>query len=156
MSKKLLFLPILLVAVFTMAETKLTVIDLNGVEQQYALSQLGKITFENDVMYLYDETGTLLGFTDVENVGQVVVEEEQATALDNLNGQLCVFPNPTRDALIIKGLPENQTVRVYDLQGKLMMATPVQAERTMINVTGLQNGTYLLQAGAQIVKFIKE
>lgn len=141
-----------------MAESKLTVIDLNGIEEQYALSQIGKITFENEVMYLYDFSGTLLGSTSVANVAKVVVEDVQSEQIESqqFNGRLLVYPNPTQDALIIKGLDADQTVRVYDLQGKQMLAVPMQTDGTLIQVNGLQNGTYLLQAGAQVVKFIKE
>ena len=160
MNKKFLFLPLLLMALAVMAEPKLTIVDLNGQEQQFALSQLGKIVFEDNVMYLYGDDGTLLGSTNAENVGQIAVEgmEESAMSLTETNAanKIYVFPNPAQDALMVKGLPANQTVRVYDLQGKLMSATVTQAESTQINVSGLQNGTYLLQIGAQVVKFIKE
>lgn len=157
MYKKLFFLSLLLLNVVSLiAEPTLKVVDVNGHEQSYALSQIGKITFSNETMYLFAENGTLLGYTAVENVGKIVSQEPTATALNNVEGQLYIYPNPTHEGLIVKGLPVNQTIRVFDLAGRLQTATVMQENETYISVNALPNGTYLLQVGAQIVKFIKE
>jgi hypothetical protein len=41
---------------------------------------------------------------------------------------------------------------VYDLQGRLL----VQEEGTQVDVNHLAEGTYLLQIGTQVVRFIKK
>ena len=47
---------------------------------------------------------------------------------------------------------EGQTLRVYDLQGRLLK----QTKGTEVQVEDLANGTYLLQIGTQVVRFIKQ
>ena len=91
MKRKLLCFSLLLLAVAVMAELKLSIIDLNGQEKLFTLSQLGKITFENGVMYLYSHDGEMLGYSDVEQVGQVVVEQDGTTLLGSVNGALRVY-----------------------------------------------------------------
>ena len=91
MKRKLLCFSLLLSVVTVMADLKLNIIDLNGQEKLFTLSQLGKITFENGVMYLYSHNGEMLGYNDVEQVGQVVVEQDGTTSLGSVNGALRVY-----------------------------------------------------------------
>ena len=156
MKRKLLCILFLLFAVVVMAELKLNIIDLNGQEKLFTLSQLGKITFENGVMYLYSHDGVMLGYNDVEQVGQVVVEQDGTTSLASVNGTLRVYADSEQQCLFIIGLPENQKLRVFNLEGKLLLTIASQPEQTQIDVSGLQDGTYLLQFGSQVVKFIKQ
>ena len=154
--KKTLLLLLAFLPLMMLAEIKLTVVDLNGKEKQFALSSIGKITFNNGVMYLYDQENTLLGFNDVEQVGQVVVEHDGATSIDAVENQLRVFADPALQQLVVEGLPVGQTLRVYDTAGRLLSSTPSQPEQTRVDVSALQGGTYLLQFGAQVVKFVKQ
>ena len=64
---------------------------------------------------------------------------------------IVVYPNPTQDVLMIQGI-EAQALRVYDLQGRMLL----QQEGTQIGVSQLSEGTYLLQIGTQVVRFIKK
>jgi myo-inositol-hexaphosphate 3-phosphohydrolase len=61
-----------------------------------------------------------------------------------------VYPNPTQDILMIQGI-EEQALRVFDLQGRLLKTE----NGTQMNVSNLAEGTYLLQVGTQVVRFIK-
>ena len=47
---------------------------------------------------------------------------------------------------------EAQILRVYDLQGRVV----VVGEGTEVSVGNLPTGTYLLQIGTQVVRFIKQ
>ena len=52
---------------------------------------------------------------------------------------------------MIQGI-ESQTLRIYNLQGSLL-----QTEwGDQISVSNLPDGTYLLQIGTQVVRFIKK
>ena len=46
---------------------------------------------------------------------------------------------------------ENTILRVYDMQGQLLQT----AEGDRLTVSSLSTGTYLLQIGTQVVRFIK-
>ena len=156
MKRTILILPLLLLTVMARAEAGLQVHYLTGSDKQYAVSLIGQITFADNVMYLYDKSKSELGHTAVADIDKIVFGEYVPSSVNDIEVRVAVYPNPTHDALLVKGLAAGQTVRVYDLQGRLLSATQTQAESTLIDVSALQNGTYLLQIGAEVVKFIKE
>ena len=161
MNRKILLLPlVLIVTLMARAEaTHLKVVPLIGVEQQYALTQIGKITFAEGVMFLYDKMGVQLGSTPVNQVGKIVFGEgpQTPTSLDETGVKsVQVFPNPTQEMLIVRGLQGAQILRIYNVQGQLMQSVVTNGDDVNLRVSGLQDGTYLLQVGAEIVKFIKK
>jgi hypothetical protein len=45
---------------------------------------------------------------------------------------------------------------IFDLNGRLLQTTPIDGERTSINVNSLPQGDYLLLLNNQTIKFIKQ
>ena len=157
--RKLLIWILLLLPMAARAETALTIEPLSGSEKQYALSLIGQVRFAADVMYIFDVSGVELGHTAIPEVGKIVFREEStiSTSTDNVvSARLQVYPNPTHDFIIIQGLENEQTARVYSWEGKMLTTTQTNEKETKINVSDLPNGSYLLQVGAEIVKFIKK
>lgn len=156
-NRRFLLLPLLLLAVMVTAQTQMKVLLLAGAEQQYAIAQIGKITFVENVMFLHGEDGILLGATPVDEVDKIVFADSEIDALSQqTSATLRVFPNPTQQILFVSGLTGNQIVRIYSLHGQLLQSANVMDGEAQIPVEGLQCGTYLLQVGAQVLKFIKE
>lgn len=147
---------LLLIATTAKAVPGLTVITLDNTEQQFALSQIGKITFGAGTMYLYDHDNNLLGYNSIDQVEKIVVVEDGQTALDEVSGGVQIIMQPAQQSIIVKGLSGTQTIRVFNMAGNVLLSATSQAEQTLIDVSGLNNGTYLLQAGAQVVKFVKQ
>ena len=56
------------------------------------------------------------------------------------------------DNLLIDGLAGEANVIIYDASGKDVITT----SGSNINVSGLRPGMYILKAGNQIVKFVKQ
>ena len=75
--------------------------------------------------------------TSIEEVGEVAVY---------------VYPNPVSSTLNIQGVDEIASLSVYSLSGKCVL----QETGTEIDVTSLQQGTYILRVNNQYVKFIKK
>ena len=158
MKKRLLFvLPLLLLAVMATAETILTVQPITGADHQYALQSIGKICFADGAMCLIDKKGTELGRTPLAEISKIVFEEGELVGTEDLKvGNIHIWPNPTQESIIVSGMQQNQIIRVYNLNGQMLNATPVQDSQTTVNVSSLQSGVYLLQVGAEVVKFIKQ
>lgn len=156
--RKLLIWILLLLPMAARAETALTIEPLSGEEKQYAVALIGQIRFAGDAMYIFDVTGVELGHTAIPEIGKIVFREVSniATATDNASARVQVYPNPTHDFIIVKGLENEQTARVYSWDGKFLSASQADETETKINVSDLPNGSYLLQVGAEIVKFIKK
>ena len=69
--------------------------------------------------------------------------------------ELSVFPNPAKDELHVNGVENGTMVMVYDMTGKLV-AQQTATENTVINVSGLNKGVYVISAGERKIKFVKE
>lgn len=159
MKKKILLLPfVLLMALMVRAEvTHLRVEMLAGGELTSSLAQIGKVVFgENDV-FLYNKSGVQIGSTPFSQFGKIVFFSDGSTALDDVaDSSVQVFYDATQESLFVRGIEDQQVVRVYTTSGQLLQSTAATNGEAIMHIGGLQNGVYLLQAGAQVVKFIKE
>ena len=140
------------------AETVLSVVPLYGNEQNYAVSLIGKITFQDKTMYLSDKSNQVLGWTNVDDIRKITFSANTQTTLSEVtNGNgVVIFPNPTQDRLIIMGMQDEQSARIFSLHGALILIGQMNSFVNEIDVSNLPKGTYLLQVGAEILKFIKE
>jgi hypothetical protein len=152
MKKKLVFVFTLMCTMCAMA-TQLVVHNVDETMQLHDVSVIGKWLFVNDSIQLLDKNGAILAqeaFADVRKIDFLVTNEPDA--VDNVSGQhVWVYPNPTHDVLIVKGTDVSM-LRVFDMQGRLLLTE----NSNQVNVSGLLDGTYLLQIGTQIVRFIKQ
>ena len=157
--RKILFLPfVLVIALAAQAEvTSLRVEMLTGGELTSSLAQIGKIVLgENDVL-LYDKSGAQIGSTPYSQLGKILFYDEGSQAISDVtNSSLQVIYDATMERLFVRGIEGLQTVRVYSVSGQLLQSTNATDGEAIMRIGDLQNGTYLLQAGAQVVKFIKE
>ena len=151
MKKILLFFA--LICSLQMMAANLVVEHRSGMDLLQDVAIIGKWVYVGDNLQLLDKAGNVLATEPLSNIKKITfsisgttTEVESASA-----NSIIVYPNPTQDVLIITGI-NTQTLRVYDLQGRLL-----QTEiGTQINVSNLAVGTYLLQIGTQIVRFIKQ
>ena len=77
---------------------------------------------------------------------------EQTSLAEARKAALCVYPNPVQHYLCVEGAAADATCTVYDLQGRALLHSAAQH----IDVTALQQGSYLLKINDQIIKFIKK
>ena len=125
----------------------------SGADLLQDISLIGKWVYVGDNLQLWDKSGNVLATEALSNIKRITFTAHGAsTATENVQGNtIFVYPNPTHDVLMVQGC-EAQTLRVYDLQGRVLM----QQQDTQVNVGHLANGTYLLQIGTQVVRFIKK
>ena len=69
--------------------------------------------------------------------------------------ELSVYPNPAKDQLHVNGVENGTMLLVYDMTGKIV-AQQTATENTVINVSGLNKGVYVVAAGERKIKFVKE
>jgi len=71
---------------------------------------------------------------------------------------ISVYPNPVKSDLFLNGLPQNATVKIYDMRGKLIINR--QNGDNQIHVNNLAKGIYSIQIsgknGITTKKFVKE
>lgn len=128
----------------------------DGTEQSHNVSLIGKWLFVDRDLLLIDKAGNLLASEPVLNIRKIVfLDRNDATEklphLSKTDNIIVVYPSPTKDILHVEGA-EDHTIRIYNTQGLLLK----KATGKQINVSNLHTGTYLLQIGTQVVRFIKQ
>ena len=144
--KKLLFLfsaALLMLASPIKAETTQTLI-INGEPVEKIVT---KITFNGDHAVLTFSDATEIS----EDMGNIILRfSSSPTSIKNVEAFL--LNNVVGDNLDIDGLTAGAQVTIYDASGKDVFTT----NGSNINVSGLRSGMYILKAGNQIVKFVKQ
>ena len=125
----------------------------SGAELLQDIALIGKWVYVGDDLQLLDKAGNVLATEPLANIKKITfsVSGSMTSVEDVQPSNIVVYPNPTQDVLMIQGI-EAQPLRVYDLQGRMLL----QQEGTQIGVSQLSEGTYLLQIGTQVVRFIKK
>ena len=133
--------------------TNLVIEHRSGAEEKQDIATIGKLVFVEDSIQLLDKSGNILATEPIANIKKIqfATNGTNADVNDTVVHTIIVYPNPTQDILMIQGAA-SQTLRVYNLQGSLL-----QTEwGNQIAVSHLPVGTYLLQIGTQLVRFIKK
>ena len=107
---------------------------------------VGRITFDGDNVVLHFQDGT-----DMTASMDAVVLAFQYTPTTVIG----MLRQPVGRSLNIEGLDEGTIVSIYGAQGCLVVTTTAQQARTVLSTKAMKNGTYVLKAGNQLVKFIK-
>ena len=151
MKKILLFFA--LICLLQMMAINLVVEHRSGADLLQDISLIGKWIYVGEDLQLLDKQGNVLATEPLANIKKITFAlSGTPTATENVQtNAILVYPNPTHDVLMIQGIGP-QTLRVYDLQGRMLKAE----NGTQVSVGNLAEGTYLLQIGTQVVRFIKK
>lgn len=158
MKRKLIFISLLFVAIAAIAETSLIIKPLTGQEQANALARIGYVKVAQDSLFVFSHSDFLLSKIAIKDVCYIRYgEPNEATSINEAQASTTcrVYPNPTQELLIIDNA-NCENAYIFDLNGRLLQTTPINGERTSINVTSLPQGDYLLLLNNQTIKFIKQ
>lgn len=133
----------------------------NGTEASYALVDVRKITFDDDVMNLHFNDGSLYSW-NVSTIGYYQYDESQVNVQEWLNQvnawEVNVYPNPTDARLNLQfNVPaaDDVSLSLHDAQGKLILekklgALPTGVDHEMLDLEALPQGIYVCRiAGRQ-------
>ena len=125
----------------------------DGAQQLQDIAVIGKWIFVEDDLQLLGHDGTILAQEPIKNIRKItLINSEDLSATENIaTPNIVIYPNPAQDILLVKGV-ESQMLRVFDLQGRLLKTE----NGVQVTVSDLASGTYLLQVGTQVVRFIKQ
>ena len=149
---KKLFLFFALVCSMQMMAISLVVEQRSGAQFLQDVAMIGKWVFEGENLLLLDKADQVLAVESIANIKKITFSNVVPSAVEDVvENTILVYPNPTQDVLMIQGI-EAQVLRVYDMQGRLLKTE--QGDQVVVG--DLPDGTYLLQVGAQVVRFIKK
>ena len=133
--------------------TSLVLLQTDGSQQLQDIAKIGKWVFTEENLQLIDKDGNVLATEPIAEVKKITfsISNSETTTENVAIKSIVVYPNPTQDILHITGVTP-QTLRVFDLQGRLFITD----NSTQVNVSNLNAGTYLLQVGTQVIRFIKQ
>ena len=156
--RKILLLPLMvLMALVAQAQaTHLSIEKLSGAEELSALATIGKIVFDQKGLYLYDKTGAELGYTPFDQVGKIVFTSSTEPTTVRQEERPSIEMSLRQETIFIRGIEGRQTVRIFNMGGQVLLSAVSQDGEAQLYVGGLHNSTYLLQVGAQVVKFLKQ
>ena len=151
MKQKIVLLAFAILCGMNVLATNLVIERYAGAEMVQDIAVIGKWVFVDTNLQLLDKEGNVLATEPLDNVRKIVFSDEP-TAVDHVEkGSIIVYPNPTQDVLYIQGI-DAQILRIFNMQGNMLQTT----EGTQVSVSHLPTGTYLLQIGTQVVRFIKQ
>jgi len=106
----------------------------------------------------YFTTPTPNALNGEDATGLVLLPQPEGTGIQSLKPQSVdfVFPNPVKESFTINGLKKGALISIFDLAGRLLQTVASQENATVVNVSSLQQGTYLLRVGDRAVKFVKQ
>jgi hypothetical protein len=91
-------------------------------------------------------TKLVMPYTTADTYTGAVVLINYETGLSEINAvEVKLAPNPAKDFITILGLKGGETVRIFDIQGRLILTEKVTVVTPQINITMLKAGVYLVQ-----------
>ena len=156
MKQKLFFSLLALLMGAQVVATDLVLVKIDGTQQLQDIATIGKWVYVGDDLQLLSHDGSVIAQEPVLNIRKITFAESSGTdtptSMENIQStSVVIYPNPSQDMLIVSGI-EAQALRVFDMQGRLLKVE----NGTQVHVSDLAEGTYLLQVGTQVVRFIKK
>ena len=109
-----------------------------------------KITKKNssDVLVASDFDGVQVDLTNnpmgkIINGTLQVIDQTTGISPDQFSS-VSVYPNPAKDHIYVN-VSEDSKVRIFDINGRLVIDTTVNGGQKLINVQNLTNGVYMLK-----------
>ena len=154
MMRHKLFLSVMVLAFGAqMMGANLVLVKSNGQQEAQNVAAIGKWVYVGNDLQLISHDGELLAQESVLEIRKIVfAKANTSTSPENAGDKtIYIYPNPTQDVLIVNGI-DTPVLRVFDMQGRLLK----QEKGNQVSVGDLADGTYLLQVGTQVTRFIKK
>lgn len=131
--------------------TQCVAVSADGYKTSYVLADIQRIeikaTDSKASMTILDKNGNYSAEY------QKILFAESNTGIEELGiSSFFVFPNPVSNTLYIQGVDEYAALEVFNLTGKSV----IEGKGTELDVTSLNQGTYILRINNQYLKFIKK
>ena len=131
--------------------TQCVAVSADGYKTSYVLADIQRIeikaTDSKASMTILDKNGNYSAEY------QKILFAESNTGIEELGiSSFFVFPNPVSNTLYIQGVDEYTALEVFNLTGKSV----IEGKGTELDVTSLNQGTYILRINNQYLKFIKK
>ena len=148
MKRKLFFLSVLLLFFGTKVMQAQVSVLING-SHSFVLNESNGMYFHNDSLTV---DGEVFALADI----QVITLQATNSIADIEDESLALMPNPVRDIITLRGIgTEHQKVLLYSMAG-IKLLEQEASDGTVINISHLPEGVYILRCGNRAAKVIKQ
>lgn len=109
------------------------------------------ITFSGDDAILTYSDGS----TETAPMEQVVVAFTDSGTTGISDFVVAEYTGVVDGKLTLGGLKDGTLIRVYDASGRKKLSLKASAESTVVDVSGLEGGVYIMRTSNLVVKFVK-
>lgn len=92
-----------------------------------------------------DSSYTALGIGKISETGPVFSKLDQTITTDVTQRNIIVFPNPTQHEVRVSGLQKNEAVKLFDMQGRLLLQKTGNSGTLLLSLETLAEGCYILR-----------
>ena len=134
------------------------VVEKDGTTTSTPISQTAKIALGATDVTVLSKDGSGKSY-DYSQIARIDIKDDRIT-LDKIaiapDAKLAVWPSPATVTLNVAGTEAGDRISIFGIDGECKIQTKGESERTVINVSSLASGVYVLVAGETSVKFIKK
>lgn len=100
--------------------------------------------------------GTVIWFSSRKYFRHLISEVPTEVKTSLMAGKLQVYPNPARDILYIENNDAAVEYRLINITGATQFNGSLKKGRNTLDISELSPGLYILQAGTEVIKLLKE
>ena len=129
---------------------------------QIVISDISKITFENDEMNVIVKNSDEPHLFELSGINKITFDlvTEAVESITHNNTSLHLYPNPTENRLFIETEHEIEEIVIYDVYGRKCQQVNETTSQQVLDVTDLNAGIYFVKVvtdNNEIVKrFVKK
>jgi hypothetical protein len=84
-----------------------------------------------------------------------ITNYNNSSTADLSNEPLLLYPNPTNDHVVMKGLEQGNRIYLVDLNGSILKETIAESETIILDLSSLSAGIYVINHKGKNYKLIK-
>jgi len=161
MKSHLLFLMVMVAATigFSRISAQNLVIAMDdGSETSTPVTDIQKLTFDLNDLLMAFKSGQTTPFPlpEIQKLTfDMTVDIEKLSG--NSAHKTIISPNPALETVFLHNIPADcQTIRLFNMDGRILMTLPVTGTDMQLSLTGLKPGLYFMSLNGQSFKLVKQ
>ena len=125
------------------AQNKLFIHEKGGATQSFALSDIKKLTFSEDNMFIARNGANTVSLL-IDNISYIDFQYT-VNILERETENFSIYPNPVTNNLTVEHSEAIDDLKIFDLQGKMYLHISPKKETVNIDMTSFATGIYFLR-----------
>ncbi len=146
-------------AKYTLAQTELLITYLDQTDENFSISEQGKLSFSKTDLIVYDgeQSPITIPISSIRKIN-VSSKSDNVSITENViteQSNIVLYPNPAGDYICIKSSgSEKIAVSIYSITGQIMLQGKFYSGE-QINISRFSPGLYIVKTDKKTIKFSK-